>query len=296
MNAQRYVPAGWGFTLPRLEAFKDLIQLPPDASEIDLYHCARNMVLSLPDKLSVLFSGGTDSTLALVACVRWKGPVRVLYGPNAMQHVSPILMDWLVSHGCTFQPVISETVKDFTDTHIVTGTHGDSILLGDLIHRFEYESIWSLTPEEIFIKLNGSESAGLSALKVSKPLIDAMPVELTGANLIWWIDFCCFWHWDGHYMSAQSNFGKPGVTHSHFFGSRDFQSWAIKDARAKVGHTYDSYKIKFHELIWELVGEVFSLPQKTMDTPDVASPSSHLNNMNKVIAITDDWQFIRVDR
>jgi hypothetical protein len=294
LNASKYVPEGWGFTVPRLERFKDLTELPPAASGINLYQCVKNMATSLPDRLSVLFSGGTDSTLALVACVRWKGPVRVLFGNHTFNHASPVLIEWLKNRGCTFQHITPETIKNYTDTHIVTGTHGDSILLGELVNRFDYDTIWSLTPEEVFIKLNGSESVGLSAMKVAKPMIDAMPVELNGPNLIWWIDFCCFWYWDSFYMSARSDFGKQGISHTHFFGSRDFQSWSIKDARDKVGSTYDTYKIKYQELIWELVGIVFDLPTKTVDITDVINPMN--DNMNKVIAITDDWRFIRVDK
>lgn len=219
-------------------------------------------------ELRVLWSGGIDSTAALVALLRAAersgggDRIRVFLSAQSIEE-----------HRWFFHRVIEpnlayhriETVSDALDPDslIVTGEHGDQIfgsaLAADYLkkkYRLRrvapqlFEPWRDLLPVVFCRRLNFDEA--LEAEGFLLPQLAHSPVPLrTLFDVLWWINFSMKWqtvtlrlptYRPEHYRTLIGCM-------RHFFRHDDFQRWSLANHESKIGKKWKSYKMPLKRYI-----------------------------------------------
>lgn len=224
--------------------------------------------------VAVLWSGGVDSTLV---CALLAGKNLHVICQEDTQRKSGSFTAWLQAHGVRFHRQ-DRTAIEFLSRHmpVLTGTHADSILLGELVDIGDfYDEVWTSSLAEL-VALNRQSSVeqAQSHLDVIQPLLDLCPIENpTTADLAWWLDFSCLWERDLWWMSYSAGLKRGKIL--NFFNTEYFQAWAQRPVSEKVGREKSNHKYLYLDMIASLCPNV-SLPVKGSNPafPDIAADFS----------------------
>lgn len=282
------------FMIPRLEEVKPYINfdpIPTERTTLSLKDIALQRaeeVLHKLPKAAVLWSGGADSTLALVALNEVAGrPVDVLVTDSTYQHADPAFFKHLedmgtqVSSGRLFD--LQRYVID--GGTFITGTHGDNLCLSDAVEAASVgfaDRIWDMTVPQLLEEKTGMKN-GDNLWDRFGYLFDRMPAHIPrdAPNCLWWIGFCFYWPRDAIYMGVQSGLGQPGVTHEHFFSSQAFQQYMIEPVETRVGKSVATHKDRVIEAIRDILGQEIFVHQKTAGWEEVLGDAD-LSQVDKV--------------
>jgi hypothetical protein len=270
------------FLIPRLDEVKPYINFSPIPHEVttkslkDISLERAERLLFKHPKAAVLWSGGADSTLALAALNEVSNkPIDVLVTDSTYLHADPEYfkmiedMGTVIKSGRTFD--LHLYVKQGGE--FITGTHGDNLCLSDRVGDGENslaDEIWNMSVPELLERKSRLKN-GDALWQRYGYLFERMPQHIprNAPNCLWWMGYCFNWVSDAIYMSVQSDLGKPGVTHSHFFSSQEFQRYMIRPVEERVGKSKESHKNKVIETIHEIVGKKFFIHQKTAGWEEV---------------------------
>lgn len=254
---------GTNTVCPRLPGFSPLkgTPIPPADTQADLLSLVQRRAAEFQGKpVAVMWSGGIDSSLV---CALLAGPqLHVICQPDVQQR-SADFVAWLQTKGCRIHTLQRVTIE-FLSQHmpILTGTHADSILLGELVDIGDfYEEVWTLSLAEL-IALNRESSLEQAQghLAVIQPLLNQCPIENpTTADLAWWLDFSCLWERDLWWLSYCCGMPKGKII--NFFDTDYFQAWAQRPVREKVGLNKEDHKHLYLSMIAQLCPGV-ALPKK----------------------------------
>lgn len=215
-------------------------------------------------KIQVLWSGGIDSTLALVSLIR------ELENRGDLPRLEILLSKESINEYPTFfQDIIEKKLNyilfappiyDFLDAKkiIVTGEHGDQLFGSDKAQHFvitnqAFRPFEEILPVVIARKL-GSKKSVDSIISFLEPQIEKSPVKLeTLFDFLWWMNFSLKWQHVSLRMFYEDGNEKFSLDDNflHFFSARDFQNWSVLNHNLKIKKTWKSYKFVAKECIFD---------------------------------------------
>ncbi len=215
-------------------------------------------------QIQVLWSGGIDSTLALVSIYK------ELEKRDELKFLEIILSkDSIAEYPTFFRDVIEKTLKyilfeppiyDFLDEKkiIVTGEHGDQLFGSDKVQHFvltnqAFRPFEEILPLVIARKLGSAKSVD-AIISYLAPQIEKSPVEIkTLFDFLWWMNFSLKWQHVSLRMFYDENDKRFSLDENflHFFSAKDFQNWSISNHDLKIKETWKSYKYVAKECIFD---------------------------------------------
>ena len=216
-------------------------------------------------KISLLWSGGIDSTTALLAlyikakkrdCLEM---IQVFLTTHSIKefknfYVQVILKD--LNYKIITPPIYTYMTPS---QMIITGELGDQIFGSDFLEEYIKQGIHTIPYEDIlpqiaFEKLNSTKDADL-LLKFLEKQIEQAPVKITTLyDYIWWLNYSMKWQYVTFRILSRI-IEKREIPYEieenmfHFFQSYEFQRWALRESRFKIKKEWQSYKYIAKEFI-----------------------------------------------
>lgn len=215
-------------------------------------------------KIQMLWSGGIDSTLALVSLYK------VLRDAGELQRLEILLSEESIAEYPSFyenviQPNLKYTVftppiYDYLDARkiIITGEHGDQLFGSDKAKYYilageAFRPYQEILPFMIARKF-GSEKSVNPVMDFLAAQIKKSPIEIvTLFDYLWWLNFSLKWQHVALRLIASAPDAKLALGENliHFFSAQDFQSWSISNHYYKIKKTWSSYKFAAKECIYD---------------------------------------------
>jgi hypothetical protein len=228
-------------------------------------------VIETDQKLTVLYSGGIDSTTILVSLLM----AGTQYELN--KYVLVLLSDKSIKENPNFY--YKYIVKNFNCApsynfnrylgapgYMVINGEGNDQLFGSAllyIYKDQYgDGIFSrpmtedLMIELVNLRLNDIETSKILASILEKMFVDT-PISLpTVFHRFWWINFTLKWQcvylrllaWS---QSRYQNNIKPEYNYSTFFHDKDFQLWSMKNSSDLIPNSWNDYKWHSKKMIYD---------------------------------------------
>lgn len=217
-------------------------------------------------QIELLWSGGIDSTTALIAIYK------ELKISNKSEYLKIILSQESINEFKKFfisfiKPNINYTIFTppiFTSMNpknlTITGELGDQLFGGNTAYSY-------LTRDDIFESYKESFSSILyetfrnqktvnNILTFSEPLIQKAPFQLKSLyDVLWWFDFVGKWQFVQFNLISktyQEGILKFKINDNivHFFNHIEFQKWAIQNRKNQTQYTPYTYKLQAKEYIY----------------------------------------------
>ncbi|MBI3419110.1 MAG: hypothetical protein HY053_03145 [Proteobacteria bacterium] len=214
--------------------------------------------------LYIMYSGGVDSSSAVVAFLR-------TWSPEELKRVHILASHHSVSEFPELWNVIVDKFKGrilpsfrhieyYCDRgYVVTGEHGDQLFGSDIIrnifHMHGDEAIhqpWQQVMPGIYAKIFPPEIVGGFLTRYEQTL-SACPFPIrTSFDWIWWFNFTNKWQHVKYrllsnkpWRNARESFKKI----KHFYDTPGWQRWSLDNHDKKIGKLYESYKLAAKEYI-----------------------------------------------
>lgn len=246
------------------------------------------------DTIFVQWSGGTDSTMAAALLAEHK-PGRLILSSSGREETNTgtEVFQWFLDRGCEFEDATTAAMRQVTDEGgmVVTGHHADSLLLGE--YADIGPAIWGMELEEAVMAHSGvTQEWAQRQIAACQPFFDYLELEHTVQNLCWWMDFAACWEQDEMGPMLMDGLAPPGVGYETFYGTKEFQRWAMQPVEAKVGKGSKALKYRFHEIIEEILGFKPTIVTRNNDP----LKSGHDSTFGSFLAIREDWSLVTSDR
>lgn len=243
------------------------------------------------DTLFVLWSGGIDSTLVAALLAATRGDKRLIISDSGRleTNTGPEVFQWLLDQGCEFIEATTASMRQVVDQGgmVVSGHHADSLLLGE--YAVLGNDLFHIEMQEAVMRHTGLTQAwAQKQIDACQELFDYLELEHTVPNLCWWLDFTSCWAQDEMSLHLSHGLEAPGVGYETFFGTDDFQRWAMQPVEDKIGRGNKAFKYRYLSLLEEAMGF-----KPTM----VPRNSDHLADGDQIplgsfLAIREDWSLV----
>lgn len=236
---------------------------------------ACEIINSTKGKIKVLWSGGIDSTVALISLIK---ELRHLDKINRLTIL--LSKESIIEYPDFFNDIIDnklsyEMIKTTIFDHIqpsetiITGEHGDQLFGSD---KLKYPIITgdAFSPYEDILEFIISRKLGTDKftnqiIDFIDPVIKEAPFEIISLyDYMWWLNFSLKWQT----VSMRLIYGLER-THNdlennvfHFFKSNSFQIWSLQNHSSKIKTAWNSYKYIAKEFIYEFHKDKFYLEKK----------------------------------
>lgn len=217
--------------------------------------------------LQVLWSGGIDSTAALV------GILKAAREADGLNRIEVLLSEESIKEYPSFyhrfvRPLrlrfVTAPVTSQMDPKkiIITGEHGDQIFGSAKAMRYvvdgrAFDAYQNVFPT-ILCEVLGTASNADLVLRFLQPLVDACPIKLkTVFDVFWWINFALKWQIVGLRLAV---FRVVDVLPTfralrHYFTHSSFQEWSLANHDKKIKDTWESYKMPLKDYIFRFAGD-----------------------------------------
>lgn len=226
----------------------------------------------LQKPISVLWSGGIDSTIILVSFLKnyplsiLKDKIKVVMSKDALIE-NPVFYKQFVLPN--FEIVNSHGLPRMFDSSsiIVTGEHNDQIFGSDTIRNFllKYPDTANLKFDKDFIfeYINSSiKNDSITQLFIDSALEGAGKKSVNiekNTDFFWWYNFCFKWHavhlriYSRISPTLSSNINKEWheTYMKHFFQSDSFQQWSVNNPSARYITDWKNYKLEGKKYIFD---------------------------------------------
>ncbi|GJM09220.1 MAG: hypothetical protein DHS20C11_14960 [Lysobacteraceae bacterium] len=219
-------------------------------------------------EIQVLWSGGIDSTLVLIALLKAaerRGKtdlIEVVLTIDSIQEYSEFYAQH-IHNRLRIRPVAHPVFGYLDDDKIiVTGEHGDQLFGSDYLAKFvPTGTAWlpykDVLPLIITGKLGDPDQADV-VMDYLRPQIAKAPVLIeTVFDLFWWLNFSLKWQ---HVtfrtvIYRRKNHRKTYDTLCHFFRDPRFQNWSLTNRDKVIGGDWDSYKYVAKQYIFDYTND-----------------------------------------
>ena len=248
--------------------FKIIDQLPAQKSDHSFADActlrARHILAHSTGLLHVLWSGGIDSTLALVSLIdvcrqeEQLHRLKVTLSQESINEYPTFFKD--VIEGQINYRLITDTIFESVAPSdvIVTGEHGDQLFGSDKL-KYTILSGDAFTPYEqildfVIARKLGTDRHTTSIIDYLNPLVARAPVPVISLyDYLWWLNFSLKWQTVS--MRLVHGLGRAAAdleqTVFHFYKSTAFQQWSLSHHDQKIKAEWSSYKYVAKELIYQ---------------------------------------------
>ena len=211
-----------------------------------------SLVQNTDKKIHVLWSGGIDSTVALL-CLREVLPANkivVMYTPESLveypeffeQHINGVFETFKFSLGTTWKAIEFACSNGIA----VSGEIGDQIF-GSVLFM-DRDSAWLTSPWENF-------SSELAANKSYQRFVAACPQKVTNiAEFLWWVNYSLKYQVVQCRMLLDNTCSVLNQNMFHFFDSKGFNDYSVSTPMEVKMPGYDTknYKKPLRDVIYKL--------------------------------------------
>lgn len=218
----------------------------------------------LDGDIYLMYSGGVDSTTALVAfLISWsKEELQRVHILASSQSVSefPEMWDLVVEN---FKGRITTSYthmeKACEKGYVITGEHGDQIFGSDVIKKIvkfrdenALHSSWEENMPLVYQNLFG-ETVSKKFIDVYRETLVACPFPIkTCFDWAWWFNFTNKWQHVKYRLLSYKDWKDPKNNFPkihHFFDTPDWQRWSLDNHDKKIERSLTSYKFTAKEFI-----------------------------------------------
>ena len=229
-------------------------------------------------RIQVLWSGGIDSTTALVALVSNMAEadtprLEVVLSMDSINEY-PLFFRHFILRKLPFKVIQPPITEHFSDTGlIVTGEHGDQLFGSDkllplIVNQLAYEDYSAILPIYLTNKFGDHQKVDV-LIDYLQPLIKACPHPIvTTFDLFWWLNFTVKWQQVSLRMpvfSFRENVQPLYTRFRHFFRNEDFQRWSLNNHQQRAAATLEEYKRPAKEYIFRYTKDETFLQQKSKE-------------------------------
>jgi len=242
----------------------------PHVQSLSWEECCESRALALlkldKEKYYLSFSGGIDSTSALVSLLRfWPTQdhkrIRVLMTETSILE-NPAFFD---RHVCKLEFVHSQAQPACKlldkNSILLTGELGDQLFGSDILSEacdlFGEDCLKGSYKEyapKLIEKRGGSRGHGRSIFENLEPIVEECPFPVrTLHDFFWWFNFTQKWQYVKfrHLESREWDLSKRYGSHVfHFFDTPEFQRWSLENHDRKIQKTWESYKFTAKDYIY----------------------------------------------
>ena len=215
-------------------------------------------------ELRLLWSGGIDSTAALVALLKAgaRDLVQVYLSAGSIRENRRFFNE-VIKPQLHYHKIKTIDQALHPDSLIVTGEHGDqifgSVLAGDYLKEKRWYrnadarllQPWQKTfPAALRQRLSRAEA--IRAERFLRPQLAKSPLPLvTLFDLLWWVNFSMKWQAVTLRLASYQpqHYARLSMNLRHFFRHDDFQRWSLTNHSEKIGTTWASYKMPLKRYI-----------------------------------------------
>lgn len=268
----------------------------------DVINYRANQIISTGKQVDVFWSGGIDSTLALISLLKnstsqWKTyNLRIILNYKSIQE-NPHIYDYVKKYNIINIP------KDYilhyyntiaNDSIIVTGEMGDQIMGSHFC--FTYPDI-ALSPyKEVlldYLQCNDKFKDAVektydvsNVIQVCELLEKVCPFPIkTLYDLLTWINIDLTWDFNcNRYLHSNIPFNNL----YNFFNTQDFQDWGISNHYVKEHQLKaKKYKVEYRKYIDDYFKDGYAYLMQKKTSPSTSS--SIVNDTKNIIAIDDSF-------
>ncbi len=242
---------------------------------------AKNIVKEAKEmntKIQVLWSGGIDSTLALIALSKELGDEAPSFLDITLSMDSineyPLFFREFILKKLPFKLIQPPIANHFSEKSlIITGEHGDQLFGSDkllplIVNRLAYEDYRSILPLYLMNKFGKSHKVD-TLMNYLHPLIESCPKPIISTfDLFWWLNFTIKWQQVTLRMpvfSFQENVASLHARFRHFFRDTRFQIWSLNNHENRAAENLEAYKLPAKQYIYQYTQDAEFLKQKSKE-------------------------------
>ena len=218
--------------------------------------------------IHVLWSGGIDSTTALIAILKAAvahacvDRLQVLLTLESVQEYPRFFLQHIDGH-IRYRPIrapISSSIDRSSLT--ITGEHGDQLFGSHLLRSYVERGFGSVDYRDILtavlVERLRSALAAHRVRRYLQPVVDAAPVPIhTLFDYFWWLNFSLKWQEVSLRLCVFGGDAASAIQGSirHFFRDQRFQSWALGQHVHRCPPAWDRYKDEAKRYILAFTGD-----------------------------------------
>ena len=229
-------------------------------------------------KIQVLWSGGIDSTAALIALVKHlpKGEdvrLEVILSMDSINEY-PLFFRKFILKRLPFKVIQPPITNHFAeDALIVTGEHGDQLFGSDkllplIVNQLAYEDYELILPIHLMNKFGNSRKVD-KLFQYLEPLIKACPQPIVSTfDLFWWLNFTIKWQQVSLRLPVftfQNDVHSLYSRFRHFFRDEQFQLWSLNNHANRAAPDLAAYKLPAKEYIFNYTKDAEYLQSKSKE-------------------------------
>lgn len=264
-----------GLKLKLLQAIEDWAPIEDSFAAICKQRAKEIVALSSDRRITVLWSGGIDSTTALIALYRElsvreeRDRLHLLLSQESIDEY-PAFFEAIIKGKLAYTTIKTTIYEEIDPSDLnVTGEHGDQLFGSDKLkyHVMTAEAWrpWEDNLEYVIANKLGHKAPAEAIVEYLRPQIAQSPVPInTLYDYLWWMNFSLKWQ----HVSLRLREGlTPGAFSlednlCHFFQSTNFQRWSLTNPQSKIKSDWKSYKYIAKEYIHDFFPDLDYLHNK----------------------------------
>jgi hypothetical protein len=259
-----------GFEMPNCDpSFNQTYEQCCDARAIELITLSRQ----LNKPITVLYSGGIDSTLVLISLIKncpkneIKDRVIVSLSLDSINENPNFYHNYIRKN---FNIISSDAIGSLLDgsSIILGGEHNDQLfgsdLIGKIYREFDYDQVGKPYSRDFITRwfiLKGMsiESANIWFDLLDNQIKTVAQCEITSNfHFFWWLNFCFKWQSVFFRILARLDINKRTVITKdfvttyfhHFYSTKEFQLWSMVNNDKKLIDNWNTYKYEAKQVIY----------------------------------------------
>ncbi len=226
--------------------------------------------------IKVLWSGGIDSTVALIALInnlQEDSKIKVFLNMTSINEY-PYFFRKHILNKLPFKVIKPPLASCFGGQGlIVTGEHGDQLFGSDkllplMVNKLAYEHYQDILPIYLMDKFGSRRKTDL-LIDYLEPQIQASPVPIrTTFDLFWWFNLTLKWQQVSLRMpvfSFEKDLKELYLRFRHFFRGDDFQIWSIRNHENRAASSLETYKLVAKQYIHSFTNDDEYLASKSKE-------------------------------
>jgi hypothetical protein len=255
----------------KCEPISDILKLPVNKKSFgDMVEERANAMKSFDGPIYIMYSGGIDSTSAVVGFLR-------TWSPEELERVHILASHHSADEFPEFWNVVVDKFKrrilpsfrhieDYCERgYVVTGEHGDQLFGSDVIKSVVSYSgsegihkPWTEIMPPVYQKLFGEKFDVKGFMGIYEQTLSAAPFPIKSSfDWIWWFNFTNKWQHVKYRLLSHKPWRNPKLNFPkirHFYDTPDWQRWSLDNHDKKIGVIYQSYKLAAKEYIVRCTG------------------------------------------